>query len=52
MNTHVVSDLAWVRMVTSVEKVRERLRRAVAALEQSCAVPGSSGADEVDIPST
>lgn len=35
MNTHVVSDLAWERMVTAVEKVRDRLRRAAQALEQA-----------------
>ena len=35
MNTHVVSALAWERMVTAVEKVRDRLRRAVHALEQA-----------------
>ncbi len=35
MNTHVVSNLAWERMVTAVEKVRERLRRAAASLEQA-----------------
>jgi hypothetical protein len=35
MKTHVVSALAWERMVTAVEKVRERLRRAVQALEQA-----------------
>ena len=35
MNTHVVSALAWERMVTAVEKVRERLRRAAGALEQA-----------------
>jgi hypothetical protein len=35
METHVVSELAWQRMVTAVEKVRERLRRATAALEQA-----------------
>ncbi len=33
MNTHVISELAWERMVTSVEKVRDRLRRATQALE-------------------
>jgi hypothetical protein len=33
MNTHVVSELAWQRMVTAVEKVRDRLRRAAQALE-------------------
>src|ERR1043166_9590283 len=33
--THVISQLAWERMVTAVEKVRDRLRRAVAALEQA-----------------
>ena len=33
MNTHTISALAWERMVTSVEKVRERMRRAAAALE-------------------
>lgn len=35
MNTHVVSSLAWERMVTAVEKVRDRLRRVAAALEQA-----------------
>ena len=35
MNTHVVSDLEWERLVTAVEKVRERLRRAAQALEQA-----------------
>lgn len=30
---HIVSDQAWERMVTAVEKVRERLRRAATALE-------------------
>lgn len=38
MNTHVVSALAWERMVTAVEKVRDRLRRATQALEQA-AIP-------------
>lgn len=33
MNTHVVSAAAWERMVTAVEKVLGRLRRAVQALE-------------------
>jgi hypothetical protein len=33
MQTHVISQLAWERMVTAVEKVRDRLRRAVQALE-------------------
>src|SRR5437763_16932268 len=35
MNTHVLSELAWERMVTAVEKVRDRLRRAAQALEQA-----------------
>lgn len=35
MNTHVLSELAWERMITAVEKVRERLRRAAQALEQA-----------------
>ena len=35
MDTHVVSQLAWERMVTAVEMVRDRLRRAAAALEQA-----------------
>ena len=35
MDTHVISALAWERMVTAVEKVRDRLRRAVEALEQA-----------------
>jgi hypothetical protein len=34
MNTHIISALAWERMVTAVEKVRQRLRRAAQALEQ------------------
>ena len=29
---HIISDLAWERMVTAVEKVRERLKRAAQAL--------------------
>lgn len=33
MNTHVISELAWERMVTAVQKVRDRLRRAAQALE-------------------
>src|SRR5437763_10146896 len=33
MNTHTISALAWERMVTAVEKVRDRLRRTVMALE-------------------
>lgn len=33
--THVISALAWERMVTAVEKVRERLRRATQALGQA-----------------
>jgi hypothetical protein len=33
MNTHTISALAWERMVTAVEKVRDRLRRTVVALE-------------------
>lgn len=35
MGTHVVSALAWERMVTAVEKVRDRLRRAAQALERA-----------------
>jgi hypothetical protein len=35
MNAHVISELAWERMVTAVEKVRQRLRRAAQALEQA-----------------
>jgi Uncharacterised nucleotidyltransferase len=35
METHEVSQLAWERMVTAVEIVRERLRRTAAALEQA-----------------
>jgi hypothetical protein len=38
MNTHIVSALAWERMVTAVENVRDRLRRATQALEQA-AIP-------------
>ena len=33
MNSHPISPLAWERMVTAVEKVRARLRRAAEALE-------------------
>src|SRR5688572_29439735 len=32
MTTHIISELAWERMVSAVEKVRERLRRAAQAL--------------------
>lgn len=35
MNNHVVSAIAWERMVNAVEKVRQRLRRAAQALEES-----------------
>ncbi|MEQ8784737.1 MAG: nucleotidyl transferase AbiEii/AbiGii toxin family protein [Pirellulaceae bacterium] len=35
MNTHIVSAQAWERMVTAVEKVRDRLRRATQALAQA-----------------
>jgi hypothetical protein len=35
MNTHVVSQLAFERMFTAVEKVRQRLHRAAQALEQA-----------------
>ncbi len=35
MGTHAISALAWERMVTAVEKVRDRLRRAAEALEQA-----------------
>ena len=35
MNTHEVSELAWERMVTAVEKVRDRLHRAVKVLESA-----------------
>src|SRR5258708_16126648 len=35
MGTHVISQLAWERMVTAVEKVRDRLRRTAQALEQA-----------------
>ena len=33
MTTYVISGIAWDRIVSAVEKVRERLRRAAAALE-------------------
>ena len=32
MTTHIISDLAWERMVNAVEKVRQRLLRAATAL--------------------
>ena len=35
MQTHFISALDWERMVTAVEKVRDRLRRAATALEQA-----------------
>lgn len=35
MKAHIISELAWERMVTAVEKVRDRLRRAVQALEEA-----------------
>src|SRR5271165_5431481 len=34
-HTHVISAGAWERMVSAVDKVRDRLRRAVGALEQA-----------------
>jgi hypothetical protein len=37
METHVVSDLAWQRMVTAVDKVRDRLRRATAQIPYAVA---------------
>jgi hypothetical protein len=33
MKTHDISDIAWERLVTAVEKVRDRLRRTCRALE-------------------
>jgi hypothetical protein len=36
VETHAVSNLAWERLVSSVEKVRDRLRRAAHALEAAC----------------
>src|SRR5260221_4074556 len=33
--SRAVGDVSWERMIRAVEKVRERLRRAVAALEQA-----------------
>ncbi len=45
MRDHIISPLAWERMVTAVEKVRQRLRRAAQALEQAgipCAVAGGN----------
>lgn len=33
MQSHIVSTTAWERMVSAVEKVRQRLRRAASALE-------------------
>jgi hypothetical protein len=35
MSVHVVSAIAWERMVTAVEKVRQRLRRAARVFEQA-----------------
>ena len=35
MQTHEASQLAWERMVTAVEKVNDRLRRAAHALEEA-----------------
>lgn len=35
MNTHEISALAWERLVTAVEKVRDRLRRSTRALENA-----------------
>jgi hypothetical protein len=35
MNPHTISAQAWERMVTAVEKVRQRLRRAAQVLEQA-----------------
>jgi len=38
MSTHAISDIAWERLVTAVEKVRDRLRRTALALE-TAAIP-------------
>lgn len=35
MSVHEISELAWERMVTAVEKVRDRLRRTAKALEEA-----------------
>jgi len=35
MDTHIISQLAWERMVTAVEKVRQRLFRTAQALAQA-----------------
>lgn len=35
VKTHVVSSFAWERMVTAVEKARQRLRRAAEVLEEA-----------------
>jgi len=47
MKALVVSSLAWERMVTAVEKVRERLRRAALALEQAGIPYAVSGGNAV-----
>jgi hypothetical protein len=31
MSTHIISERAWERVVSAVEKVRERMRRAAQA---------------------
>ena len=35
MTTHLLAPISWERMIRSVEKVRERLHRATAALEMA-----------------
>jgi hypothetical protein len=47
MNTHIVSALAWERMVTSVEKVHQRLHRATQALEHSGVAYAVAGGNAV-----
>ena len=50
MITHEISALAWERMATAVEKVQDRLRRAVHSLEQAT-IPYAVAAwvSEVDV---
>ncbi len=56
METHVVSELAFQRMVTAVEKVRDRLRRTAEALEQAqipyAVVEGNAVADPDSVSGT
>jgi hypothetical protein len=47
MQTAVVGEVSWERMIRAVEKVRDRLRRAVAALEAAGVLYAVAGGNAV-----